>query len=182
MISQFRFLSLSNTLDNGLLTYVSVLLGVLTGLSIRFYQKWRFNRTANVIIEHGNFGSNRNLNGSLPALIILSVMVYLLIFSTSNEKFASNELKEIDYTVVCKGKRWIRHDSLHYLWLTDGKTKLQYNMGKRSLSYFSIGERVTAAARKGLWGFFVIEKLRKSSANKAFKSASARLAFSTCSG
>ncbi|EGQ7830830.1 hypothetical protein NZX34_004646 [Vibrio parahaemolyticus] len=164
---------MSNTLDNGLLTYVSVLLGVLTGLSIRLYQKWRFNRTENVIVEHGNFAQYRTPRGGrLPPLIIISVVFYLLLFAIVNEKFASDELKEIDYTVVCKGRRWIRHDSFNYLCITDGITKFQYNIGDRSLSYFSIGDQVTATARKGFWGFFVIEKLRKSSANKAFKSDS----------
>jgi hypothetical protein len=178
LISQLRFLSLGKTLDNGVLTYVSIFLGVLTGISIRLYQKWRLSRMENIIIEHKNYGHNNYVKSAgLPWLITISVMLYLFFFAITNEKYSSNEIKKIEFTVTCKGQRWIKHGSHNYLCIVNNEVQFKYNLNDKPLSYFSKGDDVVAIVRKGFWGFFVIEKLHNNSVKKTYMSNSV-----TCAG
>ncbi|MBB1407580.1 hypothetical protein [Pseudoalteromonas sp. SG44-17] len=51
-IIQLSFLVFSDVLDDGVLTYVAVGIGLLVAPLLRLYQKWRHDKSANLIIEY----------------------------------------------------------------------------------------------------------------------------------
>ena len=91
-----------NTLDSGVLTYVSAFLAVSLTAILYMYKIRRVKRAENIIVEHGKYG--KSPNSAIRLLPILVIPLFILIrigMSISNERDVDGDVVKINYTVTC---------------------------------------------------------------------------------
>ena len=151
-----------NTLDNGVLTYVSAFLAVSLTVILYIYKIRRVKRAENIIVEHRKYG--KSPNSAIRLLPILVIPLFILIrvgISTSNERYVGDDIVKINFTVTCKGERSVKGGRIKYLCINDGEKELKYDSNDIASHYFSIGEEIIVTARRGYWGYLVIQNLHK---------------------
>ncbi|ELB2049462.1 hypothetical protein QNZ80_004664 [Vibrio parahaemolyticus] len=157
-----------NTLDNGVLTYVSAFLAVSLTAILYIYKIRRVKRAENIIVEHGKYGkSPKSAIRLLPILVIPLFILIRVGISISNERYVGDDVVKINFTVTCKGERSVKGGRIKYLCINDGERELKYDSNDIASHYFSIGEEIIVTARRGYWGYLVIQDLHKKKTRKA---------------
>ena len=161
-ITQLSFLAFSDVLDDGTLTYISVGLGVLIAPILRFYQKWKHHKSADVIIEYDSETipfHNRLLN--FPLIVVYTTMGCMGFIAITNHQFAADELKTKEFKVTGAGQKSVRHDFFEYIHLSDGVIETSYNLGTETNIGYKIGDELIVKLRSGFWGYDIVEGISK---------------------
>ncbi|MFM2577482.1 hypothetical protein [Vibrio fortis] len=164
-----RFSVYHNTLDNGAFTYVSAFLAVTLTAFLYIYKIKKDKRAENIIVEHRQYGKPL-VSNSLMTIWVIPLFIFIRIgMSISNENYMSDEVVKINYTVTCKGERSVKGGTVKYLCINDGERDLTYDLHNIGSHYFSVGDEIFATARRGYWGYLVIQELHKKNPRKPKK-------------
>ncbi len=161
-ISQLSFLVFSDVLDDGVLTYVAVGLGLLAAAVVRLYQKWGHDKSANIIIEYKPDSTPfhyKILN--FPAIVVLTTMGSMGIIAVTNHKFSSNEVTHKEYRVTGVGQQRVRYDIFEYVRLSDGISETSYSLGTDTSNPYKVGDQLKVKLRTGLWGYDIVDEISK---------------------
>ncbi|TMP62452.1 hypothetical protein CWB77_06620 [Pseudoalteromonas sp. S1610] len=171
-IIQLSFLVFSDVLDDGVLTYVAVGIGLLVAPLLRLYQKWRHDKLANFIIEYKSDSTpfhHKILN--IPAIVVLTTMGSMGFIAVTNHKFSSNEVTHKEFRVTGVGQQRVRYDLFEYVRISDGISETSYSLGTATINPYKVGDQLKIKLRAGLWGYDIVDEIKKST-NKASKSDS----------
>jgi len=167
-IIQLSFLVFSDVLDDGVLTYVAVGIGLLVAPLLRLYQKWRHDKLANFIIEYKSDSTpfhHKILN--IPAIVVLTTMGSMGFIAVTNHKFSSNEVTHKEFRVTGVGQQRVRYDLFEYVRISE----TSYSLGTATINPYKVGDQLKIKLRAGLWGYDIVDEIKKST-NKASKSDS----------
>lgn len=150
------FLLNSDVVYGTYLTMLSVVVGVLLGVTVYLYKK-RKNYQSMYIIE--------DYSGKLPwhkgvfqtemvvFICVLFSMVALTLLNNTPKVF---EPYQEQFQVTSVGKRTVRYEQFGYIELSNGSVSVKL---KTEQSGYKKGQEVTALLRKGLLGFPVVVKV-----------------------
>ncbi|WP_235676511.1 MULTISPECIES: hypothetical protein [unclassified Vibrio] len=168
LVIKARFSVYHNTLDNGVFTYVSAFLAITLTAIFYLYKIRRAERAEKIIVKHGNFGKRPNsVTHLLPFLVLLLFISIRVGITIPHERYLDDEVVKITFTITCKGEHSARGGTNKYLCINDGERDLKYDANDIASHYFSIGEEIIATARRGYWGYLVIQDLHKTKTRKA---------------
>ncbi|MCV2403796.1 hypothetical protein OFY17_13060 [Marinomonas sp. C2222] len=161
-IIQFSFLVFSDVLDDGVLTYIAVGLGLLMAPTLRFYQKWKHDRSASIIVEYES-GSTpfhyKLLN--FPMIIVFATIGLIGFIAITNHKFASDKVNTKVFEVMGVGQKRIHYDFFEYVRISDGVSETSYILDTDTSNSYKVGDQLIVQLRSGLWGYDIVEKLVK---------------------
>ncbi|EED25191.1 hypothetical protein [Vibrio sp. 16] len=159
-VLQIGFLAFGEVINGEWLTIASVGIGCTLAVVLRIIQKWRFNQSIDVLIEYGPRDRipfhHKLIN--FPLVIMISTLFSVLLFSITNEKFASGQSYEKVFEVMQTGQRRVRYDMFEYVKLSDGNTEVYLNLDQGKANPYKRGDLVSVTLKKGFWGFYFVEK------------------------
>lgn len=159
-IIQLSFLVFSDVLDDGVLTYVTVGLGLLAASVLSLYQKWGHVKSANIIIEYQQDSipfHYKRLN--FPAIVVLTTMGSMGLIAVTNHKFSSNEVTHKEFRVTGVGQQRVRYDLFEYVQISDGVTETSYSLGTDTSNLYKVGDQLKVKLRTGLWGYDIVDEI-----------------------
>ncbi|KTF18490.1 hypothetical protein [Pseudoalteromonas sp. H105] len=161
-IIQLSFLVFSDVLDDGVLTYVAVGIGLLAAPVLRLYQKWRHDKSANFIIEYDSGSTpfhHELLN--LPAIVVFTTFGSMGFIAITNHKFSSDEVIHKEFRVTGVGQQRVRYDIFEYVRISDGISETSYSLGTDTRNPYKVGDQLKVKLRAGLWGYDIVDEINK---------------------
>jgi len=157
-ILQLSFLAFSNVLDDGILTYIAVGLGISSAPAIRLFQKWKHAKSASYLItdEPGQTPFHQRLI-NFPLLTVFSTFGFIGLISISNHIFASEEVHVEEFVVEAIGKKRVRYDLFEYILISNGDYATSLNLGETPKTTYSVGDKLEVTLKTGLWGYYIVE-------------------------
>ncbi len=128
----------SNTLDHGILTVVSIALGLLLTAGL------------NLVFSKIKIGFN------WPMAAFFLVFLSTACIGLLNYQLASPHHQKKEFVVKGSGGRVIRFDLMEYVRLTDGTSSFKY-MGLDKGAMPRAGDVLEGTVRKGFFGFDIVE-------------------------
>lgn len=128
----------SNTLDHGILTIASIVIGLLltTGLKLLF--------------------SKAKVAFNWPMAAFFVVFLSTACVALLNYQLASPSYQKKEFVVKGSGERVLRYDLMEYVLLTDGARSFKYT-GLDNQKRPQAGDVLEGTVRKGFFGFDIVE-------------------------
>lgn len=137
----------TNTIDGGLLTVGSLVLGVTVAALFGF------------VLDHPNY----------PMVAIFTIFASVLIVATLNSKLAKTHIYSKSYEVIGFGSKVVRHSKFSYVKLSGKCGDTRYSVPSKEATSYSVGDRVTVRMKDGFWGFPIIVALKNRASNKTLQ-------------
>jgi len=124
-------LTFSDTLDGGVLSVFSIVVGFTLAIAFYFF------------IGKVNF----------PILVFCSVFFSTAVIAYTNHRFATTELLPEIFFVSKFGRNIARHSQFNYIELT------KYTIDRDQAKKFNVGDPLILNTKEGYWGFTIINGL-----------------------
>lgn len=143
-VIQLTLAVFTNTIDGGLLTVGSLMLGIILAGLFGF------------VLDHPNY----------PMVSIFTIFASVLIVATLNNKLAKPQIYSEPFEVAGFGSKVVQHSKFSYVKLSSNSRSVRYAVSSKEVTPYSVGDTVTVRMKDGFWGFPIIVAVENRASNK----------------
>lgn len=128
----------SDTLDNGVLSISSLVLGVVFAVFIGLFQR----------------------EPNYPIIGLFTVFTSVIAIASLNTQFSKNEIYAESFVVSKLGSKTIRYDNFPYVKLASTSGSIEYSLSTENTTSYSVGDKVMVNLKQGFWGYPIIQSVQ----------------------